>query len=318
MYFLVSSRLLISLVQRVWPTLICLIASVLILGGIVIQPQMAAGEQFTIQPVMTTHDSHPSNPAKPLIDPTQPWLYSFSETKSHALDLSLWTAENGPETAAYNNEQQTYTGRPENVRIEGNALVLEAHIEQRNGRQYTSARINTRKAFTFDYGTLEVDIKLPRGTGSWPAAWLMPSDERYRKTDYPSVSDPSREWALNGEIDFMEAVGYLPGEVIPAAHGYNSLGRPAIYTPGFVGNQYDAYHRYGVIKTPDSITFTIDGIPYASRIKTDDSPLEWPYNQSYYLILNLAIGGNWAGAHGVDQTMAPWKMSIRSISYKPL
>jgi beta-glucanase (GH16 family) len=293
------------------------VASVLILGGIVIRPDVAAGEYFSIQH-SATQLSNRTKVAKPLIDPTQIWVYSFGATRSHSLDPSIWETENGTETADYNNEQQTYTDRPENVRIEDGALVIEARAEQWNSRSYTSARINTRNAFSFTYGILEVDMKLPHGTGSWPAAWLMPSNDRYKQSNYSDVSDPSRVWALNGEIDFMEAVGYLPGQIIPATHSYNSLGRSATYTPGFVKDQYDTYHKYGVIKTPDSITFTIDGAPYASRVKMDDSPLEWPYNQPYYLILNLAIGGKWAGAQGIDQTVAPWKMSVRSISYKPL
>jgi beta-glucanase (GH16 family) len=81
---------------------------------------------------------------------------------------------------------------------------------------------------------------------------------------------------------------------------------------------YSGFHRYGIIKTPNKITFTIDGKPYASRSKKSNSPLDWPYNQPYYLILNLAIGGKWAGANGIDNASAPWLMQVKSISYRPL
>ncbi len=300
-----------------WPVLVCLVASVMILGGFVVRPDSAASDQPRNLPEVTTPIEVPQA-ATGKVDASKPWFYTFNAEQSRALDPSIWTVENSVTTATYNKELQTYTNRPENVRIEGDALVIEAHVEQRDGQSYTSARINTRNAFAFTYGKLEVDIKLPRGVGTWPAAWLMPNDERYKVADFPSVTDPRRQWALNGEIDFMEAVGYLPGEIIPATHGYNSLGGAATYTPGVVNKPYDAYHRYGIIKTPESISFTIDGVPYASRTKTSDNPLDWPYDQSYYLILNLAIGGEWAGAQGVDETTAPWKMHVRSIAYRPL
>jgi beta-glucanase (GH16 family) len=297
--------------------LLCLVASALILGGFIIRPNSAASEQLGRGTEAARSSASQGGAVRP-IDTTNPWYYTFSNAQNPLLDTSLWTIENGITTATYNNELQTYTNRLENVRVEDGSLVIEARTEQRDGQAYTSARINTRDSFAFTYGTLEVDMKLPRGVGTWPAAWLMPNNERYKHADFPEVSDTKRSWALNGEIDFMETVGYLPGEIIPAAHNYNSLGGTASYTPGFVDDPYTAYHRYGVIKTRESITFTIDGVPYASRHKTSDNPLDWPYDQSYYLILNLAIGGKWAGAHGVDETMAPWKMHVRSISYKPL
>jgi beta-glucanase (GH16 family) len=78
------------------------------------------------------------------------------------------------------------------------------------------------------------------------------------------------------------------------------------------------FHRFGVIKTPNKITFTLDGKPYTSRTKNSDNPLDWPYNQPYYLIINLAIGGNWAGANGIDVSSAPWQLKIKSLSYTPL
>jgi len=93
--------------------------------------------------------------------------------------------------------------------------------------------------------------------------------------------------------------------------------RSAVYTPGFITNPYDEFHRYGIIKRPNSVEFTIDGDVYARRDKTSDNPLEWPFNQPYFLILNLSIGGTWAGKYGVDDASAPWKYEIKSISYSP-
>jgi len=161
-------------------------------------------------------------------------------------------------------------------------------------------------------------MKLPKGTGTWPAAWLMPDTPKYTPDQYGIGKDAPKAWALNGEIDFMEAVGYIPNQIIPATHSYNSLSQGTIYTPGFIDDAYGTYHKYGVIKLKDSISFTIDGKVYATRTRSSTNPLDWPYDQPYYLILNLAIGGSWAGQKGIDNSSAPWTMSVKSISYLPL
>ena len=249
--------------------LVCLVASVLILGGFVIRPNLAASDG-----TQASSETSMSPEVSPIItkrvDTSKPWFYSFNAEQSRALDPNIWTIENSVTTAEYNKELQTYTNRPENVRIENDALLIEARVERYESRSYTSARINTRDAFAFTYGKLEVDMKLPSGVGTWPAAWLIPNDERYKIADFPSATDSKRQWALNGEIDFMEAVGYLPGEIIPATHSYNSLGRAVVYTPGFVSRPHDTYHRYGIVKTRDSISFTIDGAIYASRTRMNE------------------------------------------------
>jgi beta-glucanase (GH16 family) len=201
--------------------------------------------------------------------------------------------------------------------VQDGALVLEAMPQEKDGKDYTSGRVDTNGSFSFVYGTLEVEARLPRGVGTWPAAWLMPSDPRYQASDYPSATDQTRIYTLNGELDFLESVGYLPGQNIPAAHSYDSLAQAAQYTPAFITNPYDEYHTYGIVKTPNSIEFTIDGSVYASRQKTSNDPLSWPFDQPYYLILNLAIGGTWAGKDGVDDSSAPWQYLIKSITYTP-
>jgi len=271
----------------------------------------------TVRTVATTQPTHQSS-ARTIIDTSHPWTYDFSKVPSGTIDTRIFNIENGPRTANYNNELETYTTNTENVRVQDDALVLEAKPQSKDGKNYTSGRIDTSGSFDFLYGTLEVSARLPRGAGTWPAAWLMPSDPRYKAIDFPSATDQNRLYTLNGELDFLESVGYIQGLNIPAAHSYNSLGQPAQYTPAFTANPYDEYHTYGIIKTPDLIEFTLDGNVYATRTKTSNSPLSWPFNQSYYLILNLSIGGTWAGREGVDDSSAPWMYMIKSITYTPL
>lgn len=252
------------------------------------------------------------------LDNSQSWVYDFGMFDDGPLPTNDWNVESGVEVANYNDEAQAYTSRTDNVRIENGALVIEAKPEALHGKSYTSARIDSRDKFDFTYGTLEVSMKLPRGNGTWPAAWLMPVRGIYDPSDYGISPTDEHAWVVNGEIDFLESIGRIPNQNIPAAHTYNQRKLSAIYTPGFIQNPYDQFHTYGIIKSPTKIEFTIDGRTFASRTKTSDSPLDWPFDQPYYLILNLALGGEWAGADGIDDSTAPWKLEVKTISYSPL
>jgi len=246
------------------------------------------------------------------------WTYMFSNFPDGPVPESEWNFESGNKVADYNSELQAYTARTENVRIEDGLLVIEAKKENLYGKQYTSARINTLGTFDFTYGTLEVEAMLPRGVGTWPALWMMPSNNIYNPADYGISETDKFHWAVNGEIDFMEAIGRIPNQIIPSAHNFNQLKGRSLYTPVRVNDAYSEFHRYGIIKTPTAITFTLDGVPYATREKKSDNPLDWPHDQPYYLIINLAIGGNWAGADGIDDESGPWQMKVKSLSYRPL
>ncbi|HEY8886625.1 MAG TPA: glycoside hydrolase family 16 protein [Candidatus Microsaccharimonas sp.] len=265
--------------------------------------------------VTTTSSVHSAT--RTVIDTSKAWTYDFSTMADGPIDSKIFNTENGSTKADYNNELETFTSRTDNVRVQDGALVLAAKPENKDGKAYTSGRVDTDGSFSFLYGTLTVEAKIPRGVGTWPAAWLMPSNPRYQAADFPSATDQSRIYSLNGELDFLESVGYIPGVNIPASHSYNSLAQTAQYTPGFVSNPYDSYHTYGIIKTPTLIEFTLDGKVYARRDKTSDDPLSWPYDQPYYLIMNLSIGGAWAGKDGVDDSSAPWLYQIKSITYTP-
>jgi beta-glucanase (GH16 family) len=246
------------------------------------------------------------------------FTYNFSNIPNGPLPAKDWNFEVGNKAANYNHEAQTYTRRSNNVRVENGALILEARRENSNGKQYTSARINTLHKFAFTYGTLEVTMKLPSGGGTWPAAWLLPSQNIYDPKKLGISSTDPYKWALNGEIDFEEAIGGIPNENLPAAHSYNEFHRPPTLTPVKIPDAYGGYHRYGIIKTPDKITFTLDGVPFATRVKNSNDPLEWPYNQPYYLVLNLAMGGNWVGVGAIDPATNSWVLSVQKIEYRPL
>jgi len=251
-------------------------------------------------------------------DPGKSWTYNFATMPTGSLPSLDWNFEVGNKVALYNEEAQTYTARQANVRIEDGALVLEARKENLNGKQFTSGRINTKGIFDFTYGTLEITAQLPEGVGTWPSVWLLPSSPRYKPTTYGVANKDRLAWAVNGEIDVLESIGSLPNQNLPHLHTYNELSAPPYLTPGYTNDAYGAYHRYGVIKTPNKITFTIDGQPFYSQSKTSNNPLDWPYDQPYYLIANLAIGGNWEKTIADAGSWAPHDFKIQSISYKPL
>jgi len=310
--------------------------------GALLTSCVAGHETATPSRVSTVPDTHPEDTAPQYEDPigeapttprrrverdpaTTSWSYNFQKLPSGSLPAADWNFETGVKAASYNKEAQVYTSRPENVRIENGVLVLEARKENFAGRRYTSARINTEGKFSFQYGHLDVDMMLPQGVGTWPAAWLLPRAGIYKPGSFGIAESDPNVWALNGEIDFEEAIGSIPRQNIPATHSYNSLQRPTVYTPVTVDTAYTAFHKYGVTKTPDAITFTLDGKPYATRTRSSEDPREWPFNQPYYLVLNLAMGGDWAGTNtaefppdGIDSSAGSWQLKVRSIEYAPL
>lgn len=280
-----------------------------------------------VLPHQTTTTSVTEISKNPEYDPANTaWNYDFTKLPNGPLPTDFWNFEIGTKVPNYNNEAQAYTNKLENVRIQNGELIIEALQKNYDGKNFTSAQINTYQKFSFLYGSLEVEMMLPKGIGTWPAAWLLPRDNIYSQNT-PGVNKNNKyRWAINGEIDFMETIGRLKNQNWPAAHSYaswNSPGEgPAIFT--HVSNAYSSFHKYGVIKTPDSISFTLDGETYATINKKNNNPLDWPFNQPYYLILDLALGGNWAGGdskyppYGIDTSTGPWKLITKSIQYKPL
>ena len=216
------------------------------------------------------------------------------EFNGSTLDTDTWTIEvNG--NGGGNNEQQYYTNRSENLRLNEGCLELEALKETYENREYTSGRINTRGKKAFKYGKIEARISLPSGGGTWPAFWTMGDD-------WPTVG-----WPNCGEIDIMEHIGNNPTMVSFALH--------TKYKNGSKGNNWssrtymdgieESFHVYGIewqeeaYSGRDKISFTIDDIEYASStedVTTIDDNFYWPFNKEHFLILNLALGGNMGGA----------------------
>jgi beta-glucanase (GH16 family) len=224
-----------------------------------------------------------------------------------------------------NNEAQLYTNNTQNLRVENGSLVLEVRNDPQQGFLYTSSRIDTHNKKDFQYGKFSIRAQVPAGVGTWPAIWMLPSQPRYASMS--PASDYNR-YLNDGEIDILEAVGAEPTRVYGIAHSraYPSDGPDrSYYSMVRVPDNTTAFHDYGVEWTPTSLTFTLDGKPYFSYNKKAGADYtSWPFDQPYYLIFNLAMGGSWGGqdkAHfpgdGVDKSALPASLKIQSVRYYP-
>jgi hypothetical protein len=273
----------------------------------------------------------PKESPKEPVDQPASWSVNFAEYSTAQLG-QIFNFDIGTLVPSYNDEAQYHTDRPKNVRVENGKLVIEAHREKygsgANQRDYTSGRVNTKGKFDFKYGTINVRAKLPRGVGTWPAIWMLSTDEKYTQgaTDAQWESDENL-YAKDGEIDIMEAVGHDPGVIFPDVHTYYDFSHGVDVSPEVTPitrpDIYDVFHDYGLIWTPDSLTFTFDGEPYSKVTKKSDDPDRWPFDQKFHLILNLAMGGSWGGEQkdkyppdGINPNPGSWQFEIESITYQ--
>lgn len=198
-----------------------------------------------------------------------------------------------------NNEAQFYTEkRLENARQEKGNLVIEARKENWEENKYTSARLLTRGKFSFQYGTVEVRAKLPKGRGTWPAIWMM--------------SEDMKKWPDDGELDIMEHVGFNQGYVHASVHTkkYNHIQGTQKTDTLMVKDVSEKFHVYKADWTPEKIDVYIDGEKFFTYENKDKTYESWPFDQPYFIILNLAVGGFWGGKEGIDDSVFPQKYYI--------
>lgn len=200
------------------------------------------------------------------------------------------------------NEVQWYMAeRLENARVEDGRLKITARRESWLGEPFTSARIRTKDKGDWMYGRVEVRAKLPAGRrGTWPAIWLMPTDKVYGN------------WPMSGEIDIMECVGFEPGRVHASIHTGAFNHRIKTHKTGTldVPTAHEDFHVYAVEWDATSLRFFVDGHFHFEFRKSDESPDHWPFDQRFHLILNVAVGGNWAGLQGIDADAFPVTFEI--------
>lgn len=235
---------------------------------------------------------------------TSPKLIWAEEFSINGLpDSSKWDFDQGDHGWG-NNELQFYTRTNlQNARIENGILIIEAHADSSFTKGYSSARIVTKGKAAWKYGYFEIKAKLPHGTGTWPAIWMLPEENLHGG------------WPKNGEIDIMEHVGFDPEKVHGTVHTAAFNHSIGTQKGGFIQaeNFESEFHLYAIDWREDKIDFYLDGTCYFSFANTGGDYQEWPFNQAFHLIINIAIGGNWGGQKGVDSSIWPQKMEVDYI-----
>jgi len=202
-------------------------------------------------------------------------------------DAEKWTYDLGdgcPDLCGWgNNEEQYYTNRTENVKVEDGLLKITAIKESFEGAKYTSTRLLTQGKYEFTYGRLEVKAKLPGSGGTWPAIWMLGSN----------IS--SRDWPACGEIDIMEQTGADKEDVSSALHTPSSFGNTMNKGNQTVKDAVDEFHVYTVEWKRKSIVFSVDGIVHYSYGPSNQTDRNWPFYADQFIILNVAMGGTLGG-----------------------
>ena len=216
-----------------------------------------------------------------------------------APDESMWGYDIGTGQNGWGNaELQYYTDRPENVVVENGVLKITARRESFQGSAYTSARVITQGLFERAYGRFEARIQLPWGRGLWPAFWLL-------GTNCDEV-----EWPQCGEIDVMEYRGQEPTIVHGSVHGPGYSASEAITKSYELANdRFDTgFHVFGIEWGPNYINYYVDDVLY-NQITPADVTGEWVYDQPFYILMNVAVGGTFVGSPNAD-TIFPQEMLV--------
>lgn len=214
-------------------------------------------------------------------------------------DSSKWKYDKGGHGWG-NNELQYYTSSQlSNARVENGMLVIEARKETIGANLYTSARLITKGKGDWQFGKIEVRAKLPKGIGTWPAIWML-------------ASTTPLQWPDDGEIDIMEHVGFNPGFIHFSIHTkkYNHIIGTQKTDTLFVADAMEAFHVYGMQWNEQSMQWFVDGKQVFEVMNDGTGKEAWPFNQPFHLLLNVAVGGNWGGQKGVDESIFPQRMLI--------
>jgi beta-glucanase (GH16 family) len=199
-----------------------------------------------------------------------------------------------------NNELQYYTDDVKNASVSNGKLFITAIQERVGDRLYSSARVISKGKGDFLYGRFEFKAKLPTGKGTWPALWMLPTDWRYG------------DWPKSGEIDIMEHVGFDQDRVHITVHteAYNHTLGTQVGKNKMVPGASTDFHLYRVDWTPYAIRGYIDDEKLFEFINEGKGYPKWPFDKRFHFLMNIAVGGNWGGAQGVDENIWPQTMEI--------
>jgi beta-glucanase (GH16 family) len=204
-----------------------------------------------------------------------------------------------------NHELEYYSNDLKNAHVSDGKLFITALREDAGEMKYSSARLVTRNKGDFLYGRVEVRAKLPAGKGTWPAIWMLPTDWEYGT------------WPKSGEIDIMEHVGYDPDMIHVSTHCeayYWRLGNEKTALKK-IDNATTEFHLYRVDWTPQNIKGYIDDTLVFTNTNEGTGYQVWPFNKRFHILLNVAVGGDWGGQQGIDESAFPATMEVDYVRY---
>ncbi|MBA4410948.1 MAG: glycoside hydrolase family 16 protein [Bacteroidota bacterium] len=217
-------------------------------------------------------------------------------------DSKKWSYDTaGNITGWGNNEAQYYTSAClKNSEVKDGNLFINAIKEDFEGRRYTSARLVTKSKGDWLYGRVEVRAKLPDGRGMWPAIWMLPTDWVYGG------------WPASGEIDIMENVGYDPYVIVGSAHTelYNHMKGTHKNGNITISDCYTEFHNYILEWDASEYRVYVDSQLFFTYKNDGTGYQSWPFDKPFHLLLNVAVGGNWGGQKGIDDTIFPRSMVV--------
>jgi len=232
-------------------------------------------------------------------------IWSDEFGNAGAPDSTKWNYDLGdgcPNVCGWgNNEAQYYTRDSKNVRVEDGHLIIEAHKDSLGGKAYTSTRIVSKMKGDWLYGRIEIKAKLPKGKGTWPAIWMLSTDGKYGG------------WPASGEIDIMEHVGYDPGVIHGTIHTETYNHGKGTQKEGkiTVEDCMDTFHVYAIDWTKGKMDFFVDDKLYHTVTRDPNEDFKgWPFDHRFHLIMNIAVGGNWGGKEGIDDSIWPQRMEV--------
>ena len=253
--------------------------------------------------------SEPSQPVPPVVPLDKAWSFESTATWSDEFDYTglplstKWGYDVGG-SGWGNNEKQFYTDN-NNARVANGMLTITAKKEDYVGMKYSSARMITKNKLDALYGRFEIRAKLPSGKGTWPAIWMLPTDYSYG------------DWPKSGEIDIMEHVGYDQNNVHFSTHTeayYFKINTQKTSTK-IIPTASTEFHTYRVDWTPYAIRGYYDDVNVFEFINEQTGYKAWPFDKRFHLLLNVAVGGDWGGAQGIDDTIFPQSMVVDYVRY---
>ena len=230
------------------------------------------------------------------------------EFEGNAINRADWTFDLGGGGWG-NGEAQRYTDLPQNARLVQGLLVIEGRKDanEQGGFEFTSARLKTQGLKTFQYGRIEARLKVPAGAGVWPAFWMLGAD-------FDQVG-----WPDCGEIDIMEHVGRDPNVVMGTLHGPGYSGALGLTSRSLQDYPIaDEFHTYAVEWDADHITWFFDDVHYHTLTRADVGTDRWVFDQPFFLILNLALGGTLGGFISPDTEFPVYLYADYVRVYQPI